>query len=246
MSKAQQDKDIETVKRAADGVAKTPHQRDLAARRALRPPGQHISFDGRNNHVGTPEDCIVCSPYLSDERLGLPVEGDLIPRYIEVDESLEYAKQFVTEMGGTLAESKQQYDAVEPPHYKRGPKVVVDIGSQITTGLSKFTYTIQCVDVFRRITDPRLATAFKYIWRVAFGGKCEPGMEDVPQSVRDERDINSAIWYLRDYVANPPAPPAREHGVRYTGEQVLVTDGENVVAVQDSDSEAAYRGRLGE
>lgn len=245
MSKAQQDKDIETVKRAADGVAKTPHQRDLAARRALRPPGQHISFDGRNNHVGTPEDCIVCSPYLSDERLGLPVEGDLIPRYIEVDESLEYAKQFVTEMGGTLAESKQQYDAVEPPHYKRGPKVVVDIGSQITTGLSKYVHALRCVEVFEQIKDPRLATAFKYLWRVAFGGKREP-WDTRPQTVIDRRDIESAIWYLQRYLTMMDTEAAREHGVRYTGEQVLVTDGENVVAVHDSDSEAAYRGRLGE
>lgn len=93
-----------------------------------------------------------------------------------------------------------EYDAVNPPHYQRGPVVKGDIGSNITKGIGAWTYAIKCIDVMRAIKDPRLATAFKYIWRVAFGGKCEPGMEQATQRERDERDINSAVWYLQDWL----------------------------------------------
>lgn len=94
------------------------------------------------------------------------------------------------------------YDAVKPPHYARGPKLKLDIGSRITMGQSKFEYVVNCIDVMRHIRDPRLATAFKYLWRVAFGGKREPG-ETREQSEIDRRDLESAIWYLKDYLDNP-------------------------------------------
>ncbi|QNN99749.1 hypothetical protein PBI_ROPE_91 [Mycobacterium phage Rope] len=95
----------------------------------------------------------------------------------------------------------QEYDAVTPPHYQRGPRVFL---SDYET--AEF-YDIQCIDVFRYMQDPRLATAFKYIWRVAFGGKAEP-WDSRTQEERDARDIKSAIWYLEDYVANPIEPLA--------------------------------------
>lgn len=93
-----------------------------------------------------------------------------------------------------------EYDAVNPPHYQRGPVLHLDVGEQITRGISRFKHTVTCIEVMRAIKDPRLATAFKYIWRVAFGGKCEPGMEQATQRERDERDINSAVWYLQDWL----------------------------------------------
>lgn len=51
---------------------------------------------------------------------------------------------------------------------------------------------IECIHVIRWIKDMRLATAVKYIWRVAFGGK-----------ENDREDIEKAIWYLKDWLANP-------------------------------------------
>lgn len=227
-NKDQQDTDIEAVKRAADGQGKSRRLVHASIEEINAIPMQHMAFDRSTVHTGSPEDCEICNKY---------IVSHMSPDGHTEHKGLQKDCHTCTKLTALLTADRKAYNAVEPPHYKRGPKVIVDIGSQITTGLSKFTYTIQCVDVFRRMQDPRLATAFKYIWRVAFGGKCEPGMEDVPQEVRDERDINSAIWYLRDYVANPPESPARESSVQYTGEQVLVTDGENVVAVHDSESE---------
>ena len=93
----------------------------------------------------------------------------------------------------------EPYDAVEPPHYKRGPTIKVDITAQISRGAHFLDRVVQCIEVMRHIKDPRLATAFKYIWRVAFGGKREPG-ETRDQREIDERDIKSAIYYLQDWV----------------------------------------------
>ena len=102
----------------------------------------------------------------------------------------------------TPASEPKDYDAVEPPHYKRGPRIHMEEGVQ-----EGDWYDVQCIDVMREIKDPRLATALKYIWRVAFGGKSEPWDSRTPVEV-DARDINSAVWYLRDYLANPPEPLA--------------------------------------
>lgn len=92
------------------------------------------------------------------------------------------------------------YDAVNPPHYD-GPTLKLDIGVAITRGISAFTYKVQCIDIMRHIKDPRLATAFKYLWRVAFGGKKDP-MYINSQQEQDRRDIQSAIWYLQDWLDN--------------------------------------------
>lgn len=92
----------------------------------------------------------------------------------------------------------EPYDAIEPPHYQRGPRIYLPEGSQ-----EGDWYDIQCIDVFEEIKDPRLATAFKYIWRVAFGGKAEPWDSRI-QEERDSRDINSAVWYLNRYLAKMP------------------------------------------
>lgn len=51
---------------------------------------------------------------------------------------------------------------------------------------------VECIEVIRHIADMRLATAVKYIWRVAFGGKAN-----------DREDIEKAIWYLNDWLGNP-------------------------------------------
>lgn len=131
---------------------------------------------------------------------GVPREeqGDIIIRHQPKDENLEFAKEFVS--SGSLPPSTntpntgQPYDAVNPPHYQRGP--VLDISEVEGDWLQ-----VQCIDVFRHISDPRLATAFKYIWRVAFGGKADPNYQGTQRDI-DERDINSAIWYLRDWVDN--------------------------------------------
>lgn len=91
-----------------------------------------------------------------------------------------------------------------PAHYTRGPRVQIG-DNPATTGRGAMTWLkttvelggrifieIECIDVIRHITDMRLATAVKYIWRVAFGGKAN-----------DREDIKKAIWYLRDWLDNP-------------------------------------------
>ena len=103
--------------------------------------------------------------------------------------------------------SSNEYNAVEPPHYKRGPIITRDIGEAITKGKSVFQFSIQCIEVMRHIKDPRLATAFKYLWRVAFGGKTDPNYIATQQEV-EERDLKSAMWYLQDYLNHPPARAA--------------------------------------
>lgn len=72
-----------------------------------------------------------------------------------------------------------------PAHYTRGPEVTFSYGTKL------ITRTIECIEVMRHIGDPRLATAFKYIWRVAFGGKAD-----------DREDIAKAMWYLQDWLDN--------------------------------------------
>jgi hypothetical protein len=54
----------------------------------------------------------------------------------------------------------------------------------------------------RHIKDPRLATALRYLWRVAFGGKKDPKFTGT-QREQDEIDIGKAVWYLQDWLENP-------------------------------------------
>lgn len=79
-----------------------------------------------------------------------------------------------------------QVDWVNPPHYRRGPKL------KIADGVWKM---VECIDVVRAIPDYRLANAIRYIWRVAFGGKWN-----------DREDIEKAVWYLNDFLDNPIEP----------------------------------------
>jgi hypothetical protein len=101
--------------------------------------------------------------------------------------------------------TRKGYDPVNPPHYARGPMIHIDIGEKITKGIKQIAHPLHCIDVMRHIKDPRLATAFKYLWRVAFGGKREPG-DTRDQRAIDIRDLESAIWYLQDYIDNPTQP----------------------------------------
>ena len=74
-------------------------------------------------------------------------------------------------------------DAVNPEHYKRGPKVKRAQGQY---------EPLEAIEVIRWIRDPRLANAIKYIWRVAFGGKHN-----------NVQDIMKAVWYLTDWLDHP-------------------------------------------
>lgn len=95
-------------------------------------------------------------------------------------------------------------DLVNPKHYNEtGPLVNVPV-DDIEDGSGDWvTYRIKAIDVFRAMRDPRLATAFKYIWRVAFGGKKIEGDVRTQEQI-DKRDLESAIWYLQDYINHPP------------------------------------------
>jgi hypothetical protein len=97
----------------------------------------------------------------------------------------------------------------KPPHYTRGP--FIQLGDNpATTGRDTMEWirptveygrrvgiVLECLDVIRHIKDGRLFTASKYIWRVAFGGKPQPGMT---QDEADRQDIEKAIVYLRDWL----------------------------------------------
>lgn len=76
-----------------------------------------------------------------------------------------------------------------PPHYTRGPRIHIAGGPLPKWGVLR---QVECIEIIRHIPDMRLATAVKYIWRVAFGGK-----------VNDREDIEKAVWYLRDWLDNP-------------------------------------------
>lgn len=107
-----------------------------------------------------------------------------------------------------------EYDAVNPPHYRRGPILRGSIGSAITRGNGDWEHIVQCIEVMEHIQDPRLATAFKYLWRVAFGGKADPTSVGTQRS-RDERDISSAIWYLQRWLSHPILPNDKGCGPVY-------------------------------
>ena len=72
-----------------------------------------------------------------------------------------------------------------PPHYTRGPSI---------SSRGKAVRVIECIEVIRWIKDPRLFSAMKYIWRVAFGGKGDGS--------KNHEDIQKAIWFLNDYLDN--------------------------------------------
>lgn len=125
-------------------------------------------------------------------------------RYADVHIAHEYVKETGFAMGYNETGLAKEYDAVNNvQHYETGgPLVRGNIGEAVTMGNGAWEYMIKCIDVMRHIKDPRLATALKYIWRVAFGGKREP-WDSRTDMERDTRDIKSAIWYLQDWVSNP-------------------------------------------
>ena len=173
------EEDVEAVKRAAD-----------------RQRVQH-THDGLTDCEGSLEDCPrreSSTGTVEPKQRGRLVEGDIVRVGQPVDEGLEAAKQFVS--------NANAYDSVNPPHYRRGPLLRIDIGEQITKGISTVHHTVSCIEVMRHITDPRLATALRYLWRVAFGGKRDP-KETEQGRQKDVEDIEKAIWYLRDWVTNP-------------------------------------------
>lgn len=91
-----------------------------------------------------------------------------------------------------------------PPHYSglEIPLAYCDTYG-VTTSWIQSTFErggkrwldLKCLDVMRHIKDPRLATAFKYIWRVSLGGG--------KQGSTKAQDIAKAIVYLQDYLDNP-------------------------------------------
>lgn len=89
-----------------------------------------------------------------------------------------------------------------PPHYTRGP--LIKIADCDTFGAPRnwahnvsqrgdaLYLQVECIDIIRHVQEPRLFTAMKYIWRVAFGGKA-----------KDREDIDKARWYLTDWLEHP-------------------------------------------
>jgi hypothetical protein len=91
----------------------------------------------------------------------------------------------------TVPNDKPVVDMVNsPPHYTRGPKVGFT-GGWIPGGEAE--RVLECIEVIRHIDDFRLATAIKYLWRIAFGGKFD-----------NAEDAKKAIWYIQDYIDHPP------------------------------------------
>lgn len=81
-----------------------------------------------------------------------------------------------------------------PPHYTRGPRILVPPRGILSehSDDGRPWMIIECIQIIRHIKDVRLATAVKYIWRVAFGGK-----------TNNREDIAKAVWYLNDWLENP-------------------------------------------
>lgn len=91
------------------------------------------------------------------------------------------AKKVNTDLNTAVAAAVDMVN--HPPHYTRGP---------VVNSHGKAVRVIECIEVIRHITDMRLASAMKYIWRVAFGGKHD-----------DREDIAKAIFYLQDWLDHP-------------------------------------------
>jgi hypothetical protein len=83
-----------------------------------------------------------------------------------------------------------------PPHYF-GPSItfkVPQVGEYVGLPDMELTRPVECIELMRHIKDPRLATAFTYLWRVALGGS----------KGRDVEDIGKARWFLTDFIDHPP------------------------------------------
>ena len=125
-------------------------------------PAMHIGPDGAE-HTGTSKTCPACIAMVDD---------GFYPPGSDFDDAVK--------------DDVLQVDWVNPPHYRRGPKL------KIADGVWKM---VECIDVVRAIPDYRLANAIRYIWRVAFGGKWN-----------NNEDIRKAVWYLNDFLDNPIEP----------------------------------------
>lgn len=113
----------------------------------------------------------------------------------------EHAVTVYADTGGYVDPGDGLVDMVNhPPHYN-GPDIAFaecHSNGQVRSWLrpvkqlgEKLFVELKCIDVIRHMTDFRLATAVKYIWRVGFGGKGN-----------DREDIEKAIWYLNDWLEN--------------------------------------------
>ena len=134
-----------------------------------------------------------------DEFMGCVDDGPFGNSPFREVPKLPTAPGLITEIG----HGADEVDYVNhPPHYKG---FLLQLGDNpLTTGRDTMKWLrhtfeygrriyieVQCIDVIRNITDIRLATAVKYIWRVAFGGK-----------FNNVEDIKKAIWYLNDWLDN--------------------------------------------
>lgn len=163
--------------------------------------GKHVATDGFTVHEGRPGVyCSIC------KTIGQAIADDAhVVEYGQLgivvpDKGMDEDEAKLMAMASTAFaapnddeawyDQQKSYDPVNPPHYKRGPVLTIDIGERITQGKSKIQHNLQCIEVVRYIPDFRLAQAIRYIWRVAFGGKMG---ED------DQVDIDKAIWYLTDW-----------------------------------------------
>lgn len=89
-----------------------------------------------------------------------------------------------------LADSTPVDMVDHPPHYlNKNAVIVIDEHETFVSDDGIVMRPVECVELMRRIKDPRLATAFAYLWRVAFGGKDN-----------DDEDIRKTIWWLTDFV----------------------------------------------
>jgi hypothetical protein len=77
-----------------------------------------------------------------------------------------------------------------PPHYlNKNAVIVADEHETFVAEDGRAMRPVECVELMRRIKDPRLATAFAYIWRVSFGGKDN-----------DHEDVEKTVWWLTDWL----------------------------------------------
>lgn len=82
-----------------------------------------------------------------------------------------------------------------PPHYlNRNASIVLsEHAAEVFTQDGIIYRPVECIELMRRIKDPRIAHAWSYIWRIAFGGKID-----------DSQDAEKARWYLNDFFEHPP------------------------------------------
>jgi hypothetical protein len=116
----------------------------------------------------------------------IDIAGRIVPRPGQVWDG----ERWLDDATAAFGEVKPVDMVNHPPHYlNKNAVIVADEHETFVAEDGRVMRPVECVELMRRIKDPRLATAFAYIWRVSFGGKDN-----------DHEDVEKTVWWLTDWL----------------------------------------------